>query len=431
MKLGDILESKSRDFDSACRYYLEAVNLVKENSKATIALSKAHAKKGDFASAHTYLNGLLESPEKNVVEESTMILADIMCQQNSFLAASFHFRNIVESNPANYEALSRLLDVLKRLDKLDAAQEIFNLIEKKRPRCKIENGFIFCRGLYFRFCNKVHESMKQFVVCRKDSIWGERASQYLIELFLNPEDQIVGGEALDSTVDSSKAAADWNADSDLVGLMTAEQLIKELDQNPKSLSTQMLECHALMATKQKSEVEKAIAVQMNMLTIDHDYIPAIYGSSVGYMLLKQPPRARNQLKRAAKIAWSQEFGDDLEKCWLLLADIYIQGGKYDLATELLKKVILVNRSHPKAYEYLGFIMEKEASYADAATHYEQCWKLMRHGNPSIGFKLAFNLLKAKRFVDAIDVCHKVLASNPEYPKIKIEILDKARSQIRC
>ena len=47
-----------------------------------------------------------------------------------------------------------------------------------------------------------------------------------------------------------------------------------------------------------------------------------------------------------------------------------------------------------------------------------------------GYKLAFNYLKAKRFVDAVDVCHKVLEKHPQYPKIKRDILDKARLSLR-
>eukprot|EP00842_Homolaphlyctis_polyrhiza_P002570 jgi/Hompol1/3313/HPOL_000546-RA len=148
------------------------------------------------------------------------------------------------------------------------------------------------------------------------------------------------------------------------------------------------------------------------------------------MLLKQPPRARNQLKRVVKTDWTSENGDDLERCWLLLADIYIQGGKYDLATELLKKVIANNKSNGKAFEYLGFIMEKESAYKDAAEHYLQAWKLDHETNLTIGFKLAFNYLKAKRFVDAIDICHVILGVAPDYPKIEKEILEKARAHLR-
>lgn len=154
------------------------------------------------------------------------------------------------------------------------------------------------------------------------------------------------------------------------------------------------------------------------------------GTSVGYMLLKQQSRARNQLKRVAKMNWTPEFGDDIEKSWLLLADVYIQSSKYDTAVELLKKVVTVNKCSAKAFEYLGFVKEKEANYSEASEHYMQAWRLQRECNPSIGFKLAFNQLKAKKYTDAIDVCHAVLKNNPEYPRIKKEIMDKARCLIR-
>ena len=40
------------------------------------------------------------------------------------------------------------------------------------------------------------------------------------------------------------------------------------------------------------------------------------------MLQKKPPKARNQLKRLAKMEWSAEIAEDLENGWILLADIY-------------------------------------------------------------------------------------------------------------
>lgn len=117
----------------------------------------------------------------------------------------------------------------------------------------------------------------------------------------------------------------------------------------------------------------------------------------------------------------------------------------------------------KAYEYMGFIMEKEQSYKDAVTNYKLAWKYSHHANPAIGkatsqgahewtwegggqedphhdprtqglypgryenhrgsqvtrvppsmlsmplvgFRLAFNYLKDKKFVEAIEICHDV------------------------
>lgn len=70
---------------------------------------------------------------------------------------------------------------------------------------------------------------------------------------------------------------------------------------------------------------------------------ALYGMAAAYMVLKQQPRARNQLKRLTKAPWNAEDGEDLEKSWLLLSDIFIQTGKYDMATEMLRRVLQYNK----------------------------------------------------------------------------------------
>ena len=74
--------------------------------------------------------------------------------------------------------------------------------------------------------------------------------------------------------------------------------------------------------------------------------------AAAHMLLKQLPRARNQLKISSKLQWLAEDALTFEKTWLLLADIYIQSGKYDLAQDLLMKCLKYNKvMHP--YENWG------------------------------------------------------------------------------
>ena len=47
-----------------------------------------------------------------------------------------------------------------------------------------------------------------------------------------------------------------------------------------------------------------------------------------FMILKQVPKARNQLKKLAKVNWNNEEGDDIEKCWLLLAATFMSVSKF-------------------------------------------------------------------------------------------------------
>lgn len=74
---------------------------------------------------------------------------------------------------------------------------------------------------------------------------------------------------------------------------------------------------------------------------------------------------------------------------------------------------------------LGSIAEREQAYKDAANHYEHAWKLAVGANPAVGYKLAFNYMKAGRLVDAVSVAQAVLKVDPQYPKIKHDVLDKA------
>lgn len=48
----------------------------------------------------------------------------------------------------------------------------------------------------------------------------------------------------------------------------------------------------------------------------------------------------------------------------------------------------------------------------------------------VGYKLAFNFLKAERYIEAIDVCNKVLEQYPDFPRLREDILNKAVGGLR-
>lgn len=79
-------------------------------------------------------------------------------------------------------------------------------------------------------------------------------------------------------------------------------------------------------------------------------------------MIKQTPKARNQLKRVQKIQYKPDEAEEFERSWLLLCDIHIKAGKYDLAHDLCKKCLKYNKSCGKAWDYMGQIFEREAAY---------------------------------------------------------------------
>jgi len=51
-------------------------------------------------------------------------------------------------------------------------------------------------------------------------------------------------------------------------------------------------------------------------------------------------------------------------------------------------------------------------------------------NATVGFRLAFNYMKAGKNIDAIDVGKDILKVYPDYPKVQSDIIQKARSMVK-
>jgi tetratricopeptide (TPR) repeat protein len=101
-------------------------------------------------------------------------------------------------------------------------------------------------------------------------------------------------------------------------------------------------------------------------------------------LLKQESKARNVLKRLNKLPFRSEDADEFEKAWLVMADMYIQSGKFDVAKEFCQQCLSRNKSCSKvwstvilffmldslrefqAWEHRGLIAEKEQNFSLAA-----------------------------------------------------------------
>lgn len=353
-----------------------------------------------------------------------------MFRKQNYETAINLYRQVLEKAPDNFLVLNKLIDLLRRSGKLEEAPAFFELAKKVSSRVPLEPGFNYCQGIYCWHIGQPNEALRFLNKARKDSTWGQLATCYMVQICLNPDNEIVGGEAFESLVGDSNSAS--RKESQQHGVRTAEKLLREFYSHSESGQTQLrlLQSLCLLATREKANIEVALGAFIEMAQAEKDNIPALLAMAQAYVLLKQVPKARTQLKRLAKVPWMLDEAEDLEKSWLLLADIYCQGGKFDLSLELLRRCLQYNKSCCRAYEYMGFIMEKEQSYKDAATNYELAWKYSHQANPAIGFKLAFNYLKDKKFVDAIEVCHSVLTEYPNYPKIREEILEKAQGSLR-
>jgi len=403
--------------DKAKEYYSEALKHHDSDEKARSALARMHLLAGDLEQCQHQCMFLLRFDPGN--KEASMMLADVMFRKGEHDAATFHFQQLLDHNPERYEAMSKQLQLLRRAGRLSDAPRLIKAAEKASAKAKFAPGLHYCKGLHAWYTNDPFTALKEFNQARKDGEWGRDALMAMIEIYLNPDNS-----------DLFQDAAEAKGDS-LEYVRHAQSLIQELRAiGEEGWRVQVLDAYALMLTKQKLNLEKAITILTSILDNDRDNVPARLALANAFMFMNQQPKARNQLKIIAKHPLNGDFASEFERAWLMLADMYIASGKFDMASELCKKTLMNNKSSAKAWEHLGLIMMKEEAYSDAAEKYEQAWIFMNESSPSVGYKLALTYLKAKRYVEAIEVCHKVLKQQPEYPKIRKDILDKARASIR-
>ncbi|CAK4097343.1 unnamed protein product [Aphanomyces euteiches] len=413
-KLAQIYMEK-KDWDNVMKFCTMALRANEAHEEAILCLARIYNQQQNPEQCQIKCSTLLRLNPSH--EEAAMMLADIMLQKDDNESAIFHFQNLLENKPDNFTVLSRFIVILRQAGKLERAPRYLKLAERSGPRVAHSAGLHYCNGLYNRFQNNIHDAIEEFNFARKDGEWGQRALIHMIEIYINPDSENMWDNPDNATKEQNE------------NIRIAHALLDELSPE-KSVRIRVLECYAIMAAKTKPMVEKATTLLLEILEEDRDNVPALLALATAYMLAKQQPKARNQLKRIAKMNYDPAIPDEFERSYILLADIYVSRSKYDLAQELCKKALQHNKSSGKAWELLGLIMEKEQSYQDASDCYHEAWKCGGEASAPIGFKLAFNYLKAKRYVEAIDVSQKVLDKFPDYPKIRKEIREKAQAGLR-
>jgi len=401
----------------------EALNHNPHNTAALFSLAELCKRRGDVEKCKSLCTKIVSADPTH--EAATVMLSDMHFASDSPDEAVKPLQTLLEALPNNYRALAKLIQQLRRAGKLELAPPFITAAELHDKRSGSHAGLRYCKGLYSWYTNDIIKAVGDFNLARRDTDWGPEALEIMIQLYLNP-DQEGAWEEKEGVV-----ASNVLDDSMSNNLAVVERLLTELKVVTRNkVRYAILENYYLLATKQKANVERAMQSFIAMLETDPDNLSAVLGMATGFMIEKSQHKARNLLKRVAKMEQKIDDGEDFEKANLLLAKFYVDQGKPDLAKELCKRCLATNKSCSQAWEILGLAVEKESLYDQAAECYEKAWKLEFEASATVGFKYAFCLLKIKNAVGAVDVCEKVLDQYPDYPRIRDEILKKALLQVR-
>jgi tetratricopeptide repeat protein 21B len=224
IKAAQIAENHVKDSEKALSFLNEALHHKPKHNAASIALAKLYIKQQNPSSAQNHLNALLEQNPDSL--EASELMADLMFNSASFQSAVFHYHKLLEKNPGNFEVLAKYIQVCKRIGKLELIEGILMKDDAPAVRFKLSPGYHYCRGLYFRSVSKLNDAMREFVLCKRDSIWGERTLMMMVDIFLNPGNETIGGDALEGAVDNSASATNLNTEAEMLGVVAAGRLLK-------------------------------------------------------------------------------------------------------------------------------------------------------------------------------------------------------------
>nr|VZI27184.1 unnamed protein product [Spirometra erinaceieuropaei] len=306
---------------------------------------------------------------------AAIIMSDLQTAEGNFAGACPHLEKQIAEEPDDAEALIRLVKSYRRMGQLPKASVILDKLDKVVPGSQTCPGHKFARGLYHWYIGDSSNALKHFNLARLDAAYMEEATANMVEICLNPNNRVIGSLIFDterrlpstdlqrtaetgaeratsgygdsSGMDAASLAVSSSAGGDsaeAVGHQTAERLLKTLSAKKDKQSIRFLTNLHLSLSKNKASLDKAFNNFAQMNT-ECESVAAIYGAAVCYMLLRQPQRAKNTLKRLAKYSWTPESAEFLEKSWLLLADIYIAMDKPDMAHELLKRCLQFNQAY--------------------------------------------------------------------------------------
>ncbi|VDN41858.1 unnamed protein product [Gongylonema pulchrum] len=116
-------------------------------------------------------------------------------------------------NRNQYHALARCIELSWRRGDVEQAEKYLKNALDANPRATVDAGFNYCKGLH-EWCAKLcltnvvysgepNAALQAFNRARRDLEWGERAIYNMIEICLNPDNEIIGGEVFDYNQDSN------------------------------------------------------------------------------------------------------------------------------------------------------------------------------------------------------------------------------------
>lgn len=418
-QLAKFLSLSPMNYGSAINYYKELLNWDPKNVKILSSLANLELLMNNFDTAQSYTSMILKhAPDDDV---SVLMMTDMMISRHDLDGAFDQLVQLLERKPTNFAACARFVDVARRLGRLQVVGQHLNRVLKTQPAVESDTKYHYCRGMYEKAVQDSVNAIQSLYRSRGDPELGKASLIAMTEIYLNPDNEIIGGNVLES-----QASTDERVTVSEGNVKTATKILEDLLRNyGECQEYHFYKAFSFIVRRHRHDIDQAMSLFNDMLKDSPDNSFALFGLATGHSVSGSYQKAKATLKRLFSQEWKVVNTEVFEKASLLMADIYLQSNKSDAARTYIEKCLSNNRSSIRAFELLAFACERENSLPDAVEYYKTAFDLCLRKNPVIGYKLAYNCLKMKQYSMAVDVGREVLDLYPDYPKVEQEIVKKA------
>jgi tetratricopeptide repeat protein 21B len=143
-------------------------------------------------------------------------------------------------------------------------------------------------------------------------MYAEQSLLHMLDIYINPDQDLL----FDNMTEKQKEIEPEN-------LRACDTLLKELMQRGSQANFIVAESYVNVLGRVKGGMEKASQLLTEILKLDSEFIPAMLCLAVIRFIQKKQTEAKNLLKILWKKPYSSEYGEDLERAWLLYANSFI------------------------------------------------------------------------------------------------------------
>ena len=147
------------------------------------ALARLFQNSGNNDQCTQFCNRLLKIDPSN--DNASFMLANLMLMKEKPEDAINIYIQLLDKKPDNFNALAQLIELLRRAGRMADVPKFLEKAERAAARSSMA-GLSFTKGLYHRYQGEPHLALKELNVARFDSFFGEAAISNMIEIYLNP-----------------------------------------------------------------------------------------------------------------------------------------------------------------------------------------------------------------------------------------------------